>query len=118
MVLAFGQGVTERTLAMLRNPPRTADSLAGGPLARRAAELVPPQAALTYDITNGPTALRLLNEAVLATFAESKDPSMAKLKEAWPSQEELEGVIGVSAAVTQADANGLTHVSVSDLPAP
>ena len=118
MVLAFGQGVTERTLAMLRNPPRTADSLAGGPLARRAADLVPPQAALTYDITNGPTALRLLNEAVLATFAESKDPSMAKLKEAWPSQEELEGVIGVSAAVTQADANGLTHVSVSDLPAP
>lgn len=118
MVLAFGQGVTERTLAMLRNPPRTADSLAGGPLARRAAELVPQQPAWTYDITNGPTALRLLNEAVLATFAESKDPSVAKLKDAWPSQDELEGVIGVSAAVTEADADGLKHLSVSDLPAP
>jgi hypothetical protein len=118
MVLALGKGVTERTLAMLRNPPQTADSLAGGDLARRAAELVPQQPGLAYEITNGPTALRFLNQAAMEMLAGTEDEALKKLREVWPTQEELDGVVGVSASASRADGNGLTHVSVSDLPAP
>ncbi|MGC3971248.1 MAG: hypothetical protein QM775_29075 [Pirellulales bacterium] len=118
MVLAFGKGVTERTLAMLRNPPRGPESLAGGPLAHCAAELVAPQPGITYEITNGPSTLRFINDAILESLSNPDDESMKKLKEVWPTADELEGLIGVSAGVTLVDGNGLTHTSVSDLPAP
>lgn len=118
MVLAFGKEVTEKTLAMLRRPPALGDSLAGSPQARRATELISARNAVTYEITNGSSALHFMNQAAAQMLAETSDPALKRLKEAWPTEEEMKDLVGVSAAATYVDQHGLTHRSVSELPAP
>lgn len=118
MILAFGKGVTEKTLAMLRRPPALGDSLAGSPQARRATELVSARNAVTYEITNGSSALHFMNQAAGQMLAETSDPALKRLKEAWPTEDEMKDLVGVSAAATYVDQHGLTHRSVSELPAP
>ncbi|MCE9604844.1 MAG: hypothetical protein K8U03_08080 [Planctomycetia bacterium] len=118
MVVAIGKGVTEKALSMLRTPPQAGASLAGSPIATRAAELIPPQDAITYDLTNGPTLLKFFNQTIVTAMETSEEPTTKKLKPVWPSDKEWEGSIGVSVSVTTVNEAGLTHRSVSDLPPP
>lgn len=118
MILGMGKGVTEKTLAMLRTPPKADASLAGSPIAARAAELIPPQDSITYDLTNGPSIMKFAYHAAIDQLDASPDPKLKKLKPILPSEKELEGAIGVSVSVTTTSDAGLTHRSVSDLPPP
>lgn len=118
MILAVGKGVTEKTLTMLRTPPKADASLAGSPIAARAAELIPPQDAITYDLTNGPSIMKFAYQAALESIENNEDPKMKKLKGIFPTEKELEGAVGVSVSVTTIGDAGLTHRSVSDLPPP
>jgi hypothetical protein len=118
MILGMGKGVTEKTLAMLRTPPKADASLAGSPIAARAAELIPPQDSITYDLTNGPSIMKFAYQAAIEQVDASPDPKLKKLKPVFPSEKELEGAIGVSVSVTTIGDAGLTHRSVSDLPPP
>jgi hypothetical protein len=118
MILGMGKGVTEKTLAMLRTPPKADASLAGSPIAARAAELIPPQDSITYDLTNGPSIMKFAYQAAIEQVDASPDSKLKKLKPVFPSEKELEGAIGVSVSVTTIGDAGLTHRSVSDLPPP
>jgi len=118
MILGMGKGVTEKTLAMLRTPPKADASLAGSPIAARAAELIPPQDSITYDLTNGPSIMKFAYQAAIEQMDASPDSKLKKLKPVFPSEKELEGAIGVSVSVTTIGDAGLTHRSVSDLPPP
>lgn len=118
MVLAIGKGVTEKTLSMLRTPPKADASLAGSPIAARAAELIPPQDSIMYDLTNGSTLLKVFTEAMAASMENEADPLAKKLKPIWPSTKELEGLIGVSVSTATVSEAGFTHRNVSDLPPP
>jgi len=118
MVLAIGKGVTEKTLSMLRTPPKADAALAGSPIAARAAELVPPQDSIMYDLTNGSTLLKVFTEAMAASMENETDPLAKKLKPIWPSKRELEGLIGVSVSTATVSEAGFTHRNVSDLPPP
>lgn len=118
MVLAIGKGVTEKTLSMLRTPPQAEASLAGSRIAARAAELLPPQDAIMYDLTNGPTLLKLINEAISSAMNDPNDPASKKLKPIWPEEKELEGSIGVSVSAATISDAGFTYRGASDLPPP
>jgi hypothetical protein len=118
MMVAIGKGVTERTLSMLRTPPQADASLAGSPIAARAAELLPPQDAIMYDLTNGPTLLKLINEAISSAMNDPNDPASKKLKPIWPEEKELEGSIGVSVSAATINDAGFTYRGASDLPPP
>lgn len=118
MVVALGKGVTEKVLANLRSTPRTDESLRGTDYAKRAAELLPAAGTLTYDLTDGAGLLRFTNQIMQRAFADITDTAAAKLKLIWPTEQELEGTIGVSASAVTVDGNGLTYRSVLDLPSP
>jgi len=118
MMVAIGKGVTEKTLSMLRAPPQADASLAGSRIAARAAELLPPQDAIMYDLTNGPTLLKLINEAVSSALNDPNDPASKKLKPIWPDEKELEGSVGVSVSAATVNDAGFTYRGASDLPPP
>lgn len=118
MILGMGKGVTEKTLTMLRTPPKADASLAGSPIAARAAQLIPPQDSITYDLTNGPSMMKYAYQTAVDQVEASTDPKLKKLKAIFPSEKELDGAIGVSVSVTTISDAGLTHRSVSDLPPP
>lgn len=118
MVLALGKGVTEKVLANLRSTPRTDESLRGTNFARRAAELMPSTGAVSFDLTDGAGLARFANTVMDRAFADVTDSSAAKLKKLWPTPQEWEGVIGVSASAITVDANGATYRSLLDLPSP
>lgn len=118
MIVGIGKEVTEKTLTMLRTPPQADASLAGSPIAARAAELIPAQDSITYDLTNGPSIMKYAYSTAVDAVDASTDPRVKKLKPAFPSEKELDGAIGVSVSVTTISESGLTHRSVSDLPPP
>jgi hypothetical protein len=118
MVVAMGRGVTERVLANLRSTPRSDETLRNAPHARRAAELLPPAGAITYDLTDGAGLLHFADTVMRRAFADANDDDAAKLKSLWPSEEELSGTIGVSVSATTVDADGVTYRSILELPSP
>lgn len=118
MVLALGKGVTEKVLANLRSTPRTDESLRGTDFARRAAELMPPTGAISFDLTDGAGIAQFANTVMQRAFADATDASAVKLKQLWPTPEEWGGAIGVSASAITVDANGVTYRSLLDLPSP
>lgn len=118
MVLSMGKGVTEKVLANLRSTPRTDESLRGTDFAKRAAELMPPAGAVSFDLTDGAGLARFANTVMQRAFADVTDSSAAKLKQLWPTPQEWEGAIGVSASAVTVDANGIQYRSLLDLPSP
>jgi hypothetical protein len=131
LVFASGAGVAESVLAMLRNPPAPNASLRGSALHRRANELLAPQLGLTYQLTDNNRA----NKASLQSIVKSlevirqsdqldADTGLNGVNRAvieailalMPSEDELDGSVGVSVSQTHVDANGVTMQSVLELP--
>jgi hypothetical protein len=118
MVLAMGQGITEKVLANLRSTPRSSETMRATAFAKRAAELLPPTGVLTYDLTDGAGLVRFTDSVMQRAFADISDDDAAKLKKLWPTADEWQGTIGVSVSATSLDAKGLTYRSALDLPSP
>jgi hypothetical protein len=132
LVLGMGDEVIESVLSMLRNPPAGDASLRGSALYRRACELLPPQAGLTYQISDNNRNMKAVRQVMLTSLeavkrqqagADDEDVRrgleiLEKAIELLPSEDELEGTLGVSAAQTTVDDSGVVNRSVLDLPAP
>jgi hypothetical protein len=118
MVAAIGQGVAERTLAMLRNPPRVEGALLGSKIGRKAAELLPRGETIAFELTDGPTMFKYFNVGMKKALDEAKDEETRRLKEIWPTDTELEGAVGVGASAITVDRNGLTYRSAAEMPPP
>jgi hypothetical protein len=118
MVAAIGKGVAERTLSMLRNPPRGEGGLLGSVIGRKAAELLPRDEAVAFELTDGPTMFKYFNVAMKKALDEAKDEEARRLKEIWPTDKELEGAVGVGVSAIMVDRNGLTYRSAAEMPPP
>ena len=119
MVLAVGKGVPERTLAMLRSPPKAEQSLLGSGVGRRAAELVPADDVTAYEIANGRSLVQLFHRAMLASLDDESDQDdAAKIRALWPSEKQWEGTFGVSVSIVTATPEGVVYRSAGELPPP
>lgn len=140
LVLGIGEEVTESLLSVLRNPPQGKASMAASGLVERAAALLPPAPCLTYQLGDGGLSVKTTKRAIeqlidlpleqrarLARLPGSAiDPGdtaaatalAAKLKALVPSDDELEGVLGVSVGQTMVNEHGLSGQSAVELPAP
>jgi hypothetical protein len=132
LVVGAGADVIESVLAMLRNPPAGSASLAGSPLAARAAELLAPAPGLTYQINDNNRNLKAARKTiepalqVLRGRDANNDAARGPLTKAQieiilgliPSETELEGVLGVGVSQSTLDDTGLTNRGVLELPRP
>lgn len=140
LVLGVGEEVTESLLSMLRNPPEGPSAMRTSPLAARAAALLLPARSMIYQLSDAgssvKTAKRTIENVIelpltkqlgpvrISSASESSADSAestafaAKFKELLPSDEELEGVLGVSVGQTTLNEHGLSSQSVLELPAP
>ena len=140
LVLGIGDEVTESLLSVLRNPPEGNASMAASGLVERAAALLPPAPCLIYQLSDAGLSVKTTKRAIeqmielplaqrarLAQLPGANVPAgdtaaatafAAKLKELLPSDEELEGVLGVSVGQTTVNEHGLSSQSAVELPAP
>jgi len=140
LVLGIGNEVSESLLSVLRNPPEGEAAMRTSGLVERAAALLPPMPCFGYQLSDGGRNVKATKRAIeqlielpltqrarLAQIpgasAEAFDPAeaaalTAKLKALLPSDEELEGVLGVSVGQTTLGEHGLSSQSALELPAP
>ncbi|HEX3655167.1 MAG TPA: hypothetical protein VHV55_05150 [Pirellulales bacterium] len=119
-----GSDTVETVLSNLRNPPNGSASLAGSKLFQRASELLPPRPCLSYSIADLNRAVKALRSALvtitdLAAGDEDNDRAIIELiRSVMPSEEELNGVLGVSTTQIWVDDHGVIGRSVYEVPAP
>jgi len=136
LVLGIGSEVTESLLAVLRSPPTGAASLRSGSLIERAQSLLAPEAGLEFDLSDSGQEMKGTRETLARLLSGSSPVSplgaiagnqaaapedtamLEKLKALLPSDEELEGSVGVSVGQTTVNGYGLVRQSVIELPAP
>ena len=131
LVLGIGPEVTETLLSTLRNPPEGADALRGGDLMKRAAKLLPPEACLYYQVSDFNRYAKTIADAFMSALElptglainDSEEGSAAtktltKFKELLPSEEELEGSLGVMVGHLIVNQHGLVYRMALELPAP
>jgi hypothetical protein len=138
LVLGLGEGTLERTLSCLNHPPQGPDALHTSVLFSRAQALLPLDMGIGFELTDGNRyvkGMRRWIEASLKRFDElraraagddrSDDnenarnaPPIKDFLELLPSEEELDGVLGVSVGQTQVNDQGLISQSVSELSSP
>lgn len=139
LVLGIGPEVVETVLASLKNPPPAGSQFANGPAMKRAGELLSPAAGITFGVTDYSGYVKLLRQALLQAFesplagqaqllegiegqaelqaALDKTRAMVeKLKALIPSDEEMEGTLGVSVGQAEVTPQGLVYRSALELP--
>ena len=140
LVLGVGEEVAELLLSTLRNPPEGEAAMRTSSLAERGAALLPRAPCLAYQLSDAGQSVKTIKRtienlidlpstqrAALAQLPGAPVPAgdtaaaaafAAKLKELLPSDEELEGVLGVSVGQTTVNEHGLSSQSALELPAP
>jgi hypothetical protein len=130
LVLAVGDSVAEKTLAAIRTPPPPDASLADSPAHRRARELVPPEPAGLYGVSDHTRdggwlgyAVRMstaLSEGHAAgrTPTEREREAAAARAAMLPTAAEIEGLIGASTVLWRSTDAGVLLESATELPAP
>ena len=140
LVLGVGEEVTESLLSTLRNPPEGEAAMRTSSLAERAASLLPKAPCLAFQLSDAGQSVKTTKRtienlidlpstqrAALAQLPGAPVPAgdsaasaafAAKLKALLPSDEELEGVLGVSVGQTTVNEHGLSSQSALELPAP
>jgi hypothetical protein len=126
LVVGTGPGVVEPILSALRNPPAGESSLAASPLFARASELLPPEPCLSYSWSDTNRYLKVAHSVIASSTSVITDSSSAPaelkrlaraLESFMPSEEELDGVFGVSVTQTVVTDHGLVNRSALELPA-
>ncbi len=142
LVLGIGKDVVERTLATLRTPPTGEAALKRSPTFARARALLPPTPGTLYELTDSQRSAKLskqmfmaMSEAALklqnqgqgilpkvplpGAIENELDRKMVDwLKSMFPSDDELEGMFGVTVGDGWMSPNGLALRWISELPAP
>lgn len=125
LVLAFGDGVAEKTLAAIRNPPADDAAFRTSDTVRRARELVPPRAGGLYAVADNRKTGGLVGFIVTMLAASSPDDVeedrrdfVRSLQALLPSPQDMEGMLGAATAIWWADDQGIVMQSASEMPAP
>jgi hypothetical protein len=131
LVLGIGPDVIETLLSTLRKPPEGADALRGSDLMKRAAKLLPPEPCLYYQVSDFNRYAKTIADAFMTALeyptgiaadddedAGAASKALAKFKELLPSEEELEGSLGVTVGHLIVNQHGLVYRMALELPAP
>jgi hypothetical protein len=131
LVLGIGPEVIETLLSTLRKPPEGADALRGSDLLKRAARLLPPEPCLYYQVSDFNRYAKTIADAFFTALelptgiaasddedAGAASKAIAKFKELIPTEEELEGSLGVSVGHLIVNQHGLVYRMALELPAP
>jgi hypothetical protein len=128
LMVGIGPGVVENVLSTLKNPPALADSLRGSELMQRAGQLMPLEPGIAFQISDNGRLLPVQREAFLKGldigYAAEAGPGaeqnalMQKIKALVPSEEEMQGLMGVSISHATVNEHGLILRTASELPAP
>ncbi|MEX2120020.1 MAG: hypothetical protein WD847_10540 [Pirellulales bacterium] len=144
LVLGIGSEVTESLLATLRNPPGGTAALGNSELFRRAQALLALRPCFEYNLTDAKGEPKKLKDLVLSFFeaqvnlldeygVDDEDEAgedggqaalaaqkarLERIRELLPTDDELEGLMGVGVGMTTVDGRGMVSHSVLELPAP
>jgi len=125
LVMAVGEGVLEKTLASIRNPPAGDASLRESDVPRRAAALMPLGPARIFgvgDASRSGGSLGMLRELVAALRPEDVEPTyrglLTAVQELLPTAAEMEGMFGVSATALRMTDDGLVFETAWEMPSP
>jgi hypothetical protein len=125
LVLAMGDGVAEKTLAAIRNPPSDDAAFRTSDTVRLAGELIPPRAGGLYAVADNRKTGGGIGVIVTMLAASSPDDVeeeardfFRSLQSLLPSPQEMEGMLGAATAVWRADDDGIVMQSASEMPAP
>ncbi len=128
LVLGIGDGVVETALAALSNPPEGDAALRTSKTYRRAGELMKLRPGLNFQVADFNRVAATLRGSIknsinmgLAQAAPADAQAiniMARLLDAFPDDEKMEGMFGVATGHTFVDGNGLTGESIIELPPP
>lgn len=134
LVVAIGEGVAEKTLAAIRNPPAAESALAGSEIERRAHELIAPEPGFLYSLgderrSGGWIGMAGALMAAMepddlrdGTLADPLDPAdsalLALMKAIFPTPAEIEGAIGATTTLWRATDDGILLRTASEMPAP
>jgi hypothetical protein len=137
LVIGAGDSVIESLLSMLRRPPEGDASLRGSQIYRRASEMIAPEACLIYQLIDNNRNIKAARAMVVNALEVIKthqpddaddddnlknplkmlNPAMVdKLLGLLPSEDELEGAIGVGVTQTKVNDTGVVSRSVVELP--
>jgi hypothetical protein len=142
LVISIGPEVSEPLLAVLRAPPDANRSMLSSGLVERGRALLPPRPCFAYELVDGGSSVKVVRQLLEGIFELSINPASAvpsapgapptlglaqtpaqielvqKFKALLPSDDELEGVMGVSVSQTVVTDQGLSSQSAVELPAP
>lgn len=125
LVVGIGADSLEKTLAAIRNPPAGESSLRESDVPRRAAELLPLGPARMFGISDSSRSggtLGMLRDMVRVLVPEDVEPAyrdlLAAAQKLLPSDEEMEGMMGVGATMLRADDDGVSLQTAWEMPAP
>jgi len=134
LVLAYGSQVLETTLSSLNNPPEGSAAFRGGKIYQRATELLEPAPSIGYSVVDGnryATIIRNWFAAALDQYESAielseDDDESGNGANAWlqlaralmPSDDEVQGLLGVAVSRFEFNEHGISGVSVQDLPPP
>lgn len=142
LVLGIGPDVSEPLLAVLRTPPDANRTMLSSGLVERGRALLPPRPCFSYELVDGGSSVKVVRQLLEGILQVSINPASAvpsapgappalglgqnpaqielvnKFKALLPSDDELEGVMGVSVSQTVVTDQGLSSQSAVELPAP
>lgn len=142
LVISIGPDVSEPLLAVLRTPPDANRTMLSSGLVERGRALLPPRPCFSYELVDGGSSVKVVRQLLESLLQVSINPASAvpsapgappalglgqnpaqvelvnKFKALLPSDDELEGVMGVSVSQTVVTDQGLSSQSAVELPAP
>ncbi|HEV3340484.1 MAG TPA: hypothetical protein VG125_09005 [Pirellulales bacterium] len=134
LVMGSGPEVSETLLVALRTPPEGDAALRASGFVERGRALIAPQPCLSYELSDAGAGVKLTRETLqwllealitgnvpglgAAVASESQKALFEKLKSILPTENEMEGVMGVKIGQTLVTDDGLVIQSALDLPAP
>jgi hypothetical protein len=144
LVLGIGSEVTESLLATLRNPPGGTAALGNSELFRRAQALLALRPCFEYSLSDAKGDPKKLKDLVLSFFeaqanlleqygVDDEDEAgedsgqaalaaqkarLERIRQLLPTDDELEGLMGVGVGMTTVDGRGMVSQSVLELPSP
>ena len=125
LVLAVGDGMLEKTLSAIRNPPSGEASLRESAAVRRARELMPLPPARMFGITDATRTggtLGMFRDLVAGLEPDDVEDAYRDLlatgQKLLPTQREMEGMFGVGGTVLRMTDDGIVFETVWELPPP